>query len=85
MLRFKYESNVAVHRANFSIAVFYTLFSKNLVPRHFYLSPKEKSALIGIRFESVVKGKAASCVLKELTENDFHHSMEHLEDSLVAW
>lgn len=52
-------------------------YSPDLATCDFYLFPKVKSALKGTKIESVeaVKEKAAR-VLKELTEENFHHCFE---------
>ncbi|VVC44738.1 Hypothetical protein CINCED_3A023796 [Cinara cedri] len=52
-------------------------YSPDLAPCDFYLFPKIKSALKGIRFESMeeVKQKSAE-LLNGLTKTDFQHCLE---------
>ncbi|VVC34980.1 Hypothetical protein CINCED_3A014989, partial [Cinara cedri] len=52
-------------------------YSPDLAPCNFYLFPKIKSALKGIRFESMeeVKQKSAE-LLNDLTKSDFQHCLE---------
>ncbi|XP_050516736.1 protein GVQW3-like [Diabrotica virgifera virgifera] len=61
-------------------------YSPDVAPCDFFLFPKIKSALKGIRFESMeeVKRKTAE-LLKALTKEDFQHCLDQWKKRMEQW